>query len=85
MVDNFSKGRIGISFASGWHADDFVFAPDSYKTRREIMYRDIDIVRRLWQGEHRDGGRRRSYSADFANSPPRGVWDLKLCEQSCAE
>ncbi|HEX2267989.1 MAG TPA: MupA/Atu3671 family FMN-dependent luciferase-like monooxygenase, partial [Pyrinomonadaceae bacterium] len=50
MVDNFSKGRIGISFASGWHADDFVFAPDSYKSRREIMYQDVEIVRRLWQG-----------------------------------
>src|SRR5215467_2804377 len=31
MLDNLSKGRVGISFASGWHPNDFVFAPDSYE------------------------------------------------------
>jgi natural product biosynthesis luciferase-like monooxygenase protein len=51
VVDNLSKGRVGISFASGWHADDFVLAPSSYAARREIMYRDVETVRRLWRGE----------------------------------
>jgi natural product biosynthesis luciferase-like monooxygenase protein/amino acid adenylation domain-containing protein len=51
MVDNFSNGRVGISFASGWHADDFVFAPDNYSRRKEMMVREIDTVRRLWRGE----------------------------------
>ena len=27
VVDNLSNGRVGLSFASGWHADDFVLAP----------------------------------------------------------
>jgi natural product biosynthesis luciferase-like monooxygenase protein len=51
VVDNLSKGRAGVSFASGWHAEDFVLAPASYTARREIMYRDIETVRRLWRGE----------------------------------
>jgi iturin family lipopeptide synthetase A len=51
VVDNLSKGRAGISFASGWHRNDFVFAPDSYADRREAMHRGIDVVRRLWRGE----------------------------------
>ena len=51
VIDNLSKGRVGISFASGWHPNDFVFAPESYHSRREVMYRQIDVVRRLWRGE----------------------------------
>ncbi|HWS55375.1 MAG TPA: MupA/Atu3671 family FMN-dependent luciferase-like monooxygenase, partial [Pyrinomonadaceae bacterium] len=40
-----------ISFASGWHADDFVIAPESYAERKQIMLREIETVRRLWRGE----------------------------------
>ncbi|HEX6718386.1 MAG TPA: MupA/Atu3671 family FMN-dependent luciferase-like monooxygenase, partial [Pyrinomonadaceae bacterium] len=51
VVDNLSHGRIGISFASGWQPNDFVFAPDAYATRHEHMYRGIELVQRLWRGE----------------------------------
>jgi natural product biosynthesis luciferase-like monooxygenase protein len=51
LVDNFSGGRAGMAFASGWHANDFVFFPDHYKARREVMLRGVDTVRRLWRGE----------------------------------
>lgn len=51
VVDNISKGRVGVSFASGWHADDFVLAPANYRERKEIMFRDINTVRSLWRGE----------------------------------
>jgi natural product biosynthesis luciferase-like monooxygenase protein len=51
VVDNLSNGRVGISFASGWHADDFTFFPDQYADRKELMYRGIEIVKRLWSGE----------------------------------
>jgi natural product biosynthesis luciferase-like monooxygenase protein len=51
MVDNISQGRVALSFASGWHANDFIFAPGNYAGRREIMAREIDIVRKLWRGE----------------------------------
>jgi len=51
VVDNLSKGRVGISFATGWQANDFVLAPQNYPQRREITFRDVEIVRRLWRGE----------------------------------
>ncbi len=51
LVDNLSKGRVGISVASGWHPNDFVIAPQNYEERNEIMARGIDTVRRLWRGE----------------------------------
>jgi natural product biosynthesis luciferase-like monooxygenase protein len=51
VIDNLSQGRVGLAFASGWHADDFVFFPDRYKDRKAITYRHMDLVRRLWAGE----------------------------------
>jgi natural product biosynthesis luciferase-like monooxygenase protein len=51
IVDNLSNGRVGLSFASGWHASDFALAPDNFKDRREYMARAIDTVRALWHGE----------------------------------
>ncbi|HET9899068.1 MAG TPA: MupA/Atu3671 family FMN-dependent luciferase-like monooxygenase [Streptosporangiaceae bacterium] len=53
VVDNLSGGRVGVSFASGWHADDFAIAPEPavYGRRKEAMLESIETVRRLWQGE----------------------------------
>ncbi|HEU4329130.1 MAG TPA: amino acid adenylation domain-containing protein [Roseiflexaceae bacterium] len=51
VVDNLSHGRAGISFAPGWHADDFIFAPEHFAERRRVMVEQIDTVRRLWRGE----------------------------------
>ena len=51
MVDNLSGGRAGVSFASGWHPNDFALAPENYAERNEIMYQNIEIVRKLWRGE----------------------------------
>ncbi|HEX6289428.1 MAG TPA: amino acid adenylation domain-containing protein [Herpetosiphonaceae bacterium] len=51
VVDNISKGRVGIAFAPGWHPDDFVFAPEKYHRRRDVMLEGIEIVRQLWRGE----------------------------------
>lgn len=51
MVDNLSGGRVGLSFASGWHPNDFVFFPDHYANRNEVMYQGIETVRKLWRGE----------------------------------
>ena len=50
VVDNISNGRVGISFASGWQADDFVLAPERYLNRKEIMLDEIETVRQLWRG-----------------------------------
>lgn len=51
IVDNLSHGRVGISFASGWHPVDFVFAPDAYERRRDITFERVELVRKLWRGE----------------------------------
>ena len=51
VVDNISNGRVGVSVASGWHADDFIFAPENYAGRKEVMLSRIDTIRKLWRGE----------------------------------
>ena len=51
VVDNLSNGRVAVSFASGWHPDDFIFAPANYEDRKEVMFRHIDLIQRLWGGE----------------------------------
>jgi natural product biosynthesis luciferase-like monooxygenase protein len=51
VVDNLSGGRVGVSFASGWHAVDFVLRPENYANRRSAMVDAVQTVRRLWRGE----------------------------------
>ncbi len=51
VVDNISGGRVGISIASGWVANDFVLAPDSFQDRHAVMFRNLETIRRLWRGE----------------------------------
>src|SRR5437867_3726703 len=51
VVDNLSNGRVAVSFASGWHPDDFVLYPSSYEDRKGVMLRGIETIRRLWAGE----------------------------------
>ncbi|MFN3241015.1 MAG: MupA/Atu3671 family FMN-dependent luciferase-like monooxygenase [Planctomycetota bacterium] len=51
LVDNLSKGRVGIAFAAGWHGRDFVLRPENFADRKGAMMRTIDQVHRLWRGE----------------------------------
>jgi natural product biosynthesis luciferase-like monooxygenase protein len=51
VVDNISGGRVGLSFASGWHAVDFALRPESYADRRSVLFDNLEAVRRLWRGE----------------------------------
>ncbi|MEO6237923.1 MAG: MupA/Atu3671 family FMN-dependent luciferase-like monooxygenase, partial [Vicinamibacterales bacterium] len=51
VVDNLSNGRVGLSFASGWHSNDFAIAPGNFKDRRALMAQGIETVRALWRGE----------------------------------
>jgi natural product biosynthesis luciferase-like monooxygenase protein len=58
VVDNLSKGRVGLAFASGFHPLDFTFAPEAFASRRDITPRTVEQVRALWRGEkirRRDG------------------------------
>lgn len=51
VIDNLSHGRAGVSFASGWHPDDFILFPTPYEGRKEAMFAGIETIRRLWAGE----------------------------------
>ncbi len=51
VVDHLSGGRVELSFASGWHANDFALMPQNYRDRRDVMLSGIDTIRRLWSGE----------------------------------
>jgi phthiocerol/phenolphthiocerol synthesis type-I polyketide synthase E len=50
VVDRLSGGRVDLSFGSGWHVNDFIFAPERYEGRKARMFEDIDLVTRLWRG-----------------------------------
>lgn len=51
VVDNLSKGRVSLSFASGWNYNDFVLAKDNYQERHKVMYDQIETIRGLWKGQ----------------------------------
>ena len=51
VVDNLSNGRVGLSFASGWHPSDFALAPGNFADRRKLMAAGIETIRALWRGE----------------------------------
>ncbi|MBL8859733.1 MAG: LLM class flavin-dependent oxidoreductase [Planctomycetes bacterium] len=51
VVDNLSNGRVGISFASGWQPNDFVLAPENYARAKQVMFENLEVVRKLWRGE----------------------------------
>ncbi|HKY39946.1 MAG TPA: MupA/Atu3671 family FMN-dependent luciferase-like monooxygenase [Polyangiaceae bacterium] len=61
MVDNLSRGRVGLTFASGWQANDFVLAPGDFAQRKEKMFDAISKFEKLWRGEalrcHNDLGK----------------------------
>jgi natural product biosynthesis luciferase-like monooxygenase protein len=51
VVDNLSDGRVGLAFASGWQPHDFVLRPENFGRQKDVMFEQIDLVRRLWRGE----------------------------------
>ncbi|RKH18541.1 amino acid adenylation domain-containing protein, partial [Corallococcus sp. CA041A] len=58
VVDNVSQGRVGLSVATGWHTQDFTFAPANFEKRRDILLEKLSTLRSLWRGERfkRPGG-----------------------------
>ncbi|MFF3643680.1 MupA/Atu3671 family FMN-dependent luciferase-like monooxygenase [Streptomyces sp. NPDC002564] len=54
VVDNLSGGRVGVSFASGWHPVDFALSQVPYDDRKRTMIENIGQVRQLWRGEALD-------------------------------
>lgn len=51
VLDALSGGRTGISLASGWHADDFVLAPEAYAERKKLVVEGFRELHRLWNGQ----------------------------------
>ncbi|HEX5709535.1 MAG TPA: LLM class flavin-dependent oxidoreductase, partial [Pyrinomonadaceae bacterium] len=37
VIDNLSRGRVGLSFTAGWIPNDFAFFPERYANKREEM------------------------------------------------
>ena len=52
MVDNLSGGRVGLSFASGWHPNDFALRPETFANRASAVMDAVETVRRLWRGDN---------------------------------
>jgi natural product biosynthesis luciferase-like monooxygenase protein len=79
MLDSLSGGRMGMSLASGWHADDFVLDPTAFEHRKQVLADRLDDLYALWQGKSikRDGPGGRT--VDVRTYPrPRGVPDVWL-------
>ncbi len=79
MVDNLSRGRVGVSFASGWNPADFVTRPENYQDRHDLLFSGIETVRRLWEGgsvERLDGAGQTSRISIFPTpvQPKLPVW-----------
>ena len=51
LVDNLSHGRVGIAFAAGWHARDFVLRPETFADRKNGLVTAMRQVQALWRGE----------------------------------
>lgn len=49
-VDVLSGGRVGVSFASGWHPRDFLLAPSTaYERRRDDFAVNVQTIRQIWR------------------------------------
>jgi natural product biosynthesis luciferase-like monooxygenase protein len=51
VVDNLSNGRVGVSIATGWQPNDFIFRPENYQDVKPKTFAAIEELRRLWRGE----------------------------------
>ncbi|MEO1636466.1 MAG: MupA/Atu3671 family FMN-dependent luciferase-like monooxygenase, partial [Cyanobacteria bacterium J06631_9] len=51
VIDNLSGGRAAIAFASGWTMDEFILSREPHGSRKSVMWRGIQAVQKLWQGE----------------------------------
>ena len=73
VVDNLSGGRAAISCASGWHPSDFALRAGTWEERKEVMFRDLETIRRLWRGEavSHAGGDGREYRLRSLPRPVR--------------
>jgi len=55
VVDNLSGGRCELSIATGWKDDDFLLAPERYRTRHADVWETVRTVQNVWAGERLAG------------------------------
>lgn len=48
VVDQVSKGRAAISFATGWNPADFIICPENFNNRHDLMWEYIEQFQRWW-------------------------------------
>lgn len=87
VVDNLSGGRVGLGCGSGWNADDFIFFPDRFERRREKMFEHLEVIRKLWRGEHltRNNGKGQERSFRIYPRPVQGAPPMFLATTGNAE
>ncbi len=52
VIDNISNGRTGVAVAAGWMPEDFLLRPENAPpNNKSAMFRELDVLRRLWRGE----------------------------------
>ena len=90
VVDNLSQGRVGVSFATGWNANDFALQPESYHARHDLMYERLEIVRKLWRGEtvSRKNGVGNEVDVSIFPKPYQRdipIWITAQSDRSCAK
>ena len=51
VVDNLSRGRVDMACARGWNPNDFVLSPQNFANNKEVLFEEIQTVKRLWRGE----------------------------------
>jgi natural product biosynthesis luciferase-like monooxygenase protein len=49
LLSYLSKGRFGLSFASGWSAVDYVLAPEAFETRKQELPGKIRSFQEIWR------------------------------------
>lgn len=78
LVDRISRGRAGLSLASGWHRDDFVLSDVDYDRRREHTISCVETIRGLWAGESRafvdSDGQEREVALGVSPSQELPMW-----------
>lgn len=48
MIDQLSKGRVELAFASGGSINDFIFKPNHYEARHQFMWEGLQTIQNCW-------------------------------------
>jgi natural product biosynthesis luciferase-like monooxygenase protein len=49
VIDNLSRGRVGIALATGFSPVDFALNPSAWLVRRKATFEAVETIRELWE------------------------------------